>query len=253
MFRFPRTEGGRQRLALELSLLSKLAPALPLAIPKYSYFSNETNHYAGYAMIPGRALRAAQLGSLPAEQQNLAADALGTFLSALHSFSLDDLSNEVRPPQQIPQDWLSFRDAVLEKASSHLSHREREWVRTLFGNYMERWGILQPRCLIHADFTDDHILFNSESGKISGIIDFGDVCIGDPAYDLAGVMLSYGWKFLQRVLQTYQVPLDEEWMARIEQFYLPKVSLHQLLYGIEMKDYQLIESARQSFVDVMDR
>ncbi len=42
-------------------------------------------------------------------------------------------------------------------------------------------------CVIHGDLTPDHVFY--EQHRVSGLIDFGDCGIGDPAYDLATATL----------------------------------------------------------------
>ncbi|WP_304458593.1 aminoglycoside phosphotransferase family protein [Alicyclobacillus sendaiensis] len=63
-------------------------------------------------------------------------------------------------------------------------------------------GIL-PRALLHGDLTHAHILYHPCVTEAIGIIDFGDVQFGDPAYDFAGLYWDYGPAFVQNVLDHY--------------------------------------------------
>ena len=45
--------------------------------------------------------------------------------------------------------------------------------------------------LIHGDFSSEHVLLDLAEKKVTGIIDFGDAAIGDPAYDLWESLLPY--------------------------------------------------------------
>src|SRR5690606_22937643 len=57
--------------------------------------------------------------------------------------------------------------------------------------------------LIHGDFGASNILWNPDTNRISGIIDFGSSCLGDPAYDLAGILSSYGKDFFDMCINLY--------------------------------------------------
>ena len=57
---------------------------------------------------------------------------------------------------------------------------------------------IRPTC-IHGDFGTANILWSPEKGRMTGIIDFGGSGIGDPAYDLAGILAGYGQVFSKSV------------------------------------------------------
>ncbi|MEV5536341.1 aminoglycoside phosphotransferase family protein [Saccharopolyspora shandongensis] len=52
-------------------------------------------------------------------------------------------------------------------------------------------GVPQARVLLHADLKGEHLLVD-ESGAISGVLDWTDAEIGDPATDVAGLAISVG-------------------------------------------------------------
>jgi aminoglycoside 2''-phosphotransferase len=56
-----------------------------------------------------------------------------------------------------------------------------------------------PR-LLYADFAPEHILYDRDDDEISGIIDWGDLAIGDPDYDLTYLYQDYGAAFVARLL-----------------------------------------------------
>ena len=49
------------------------------------------------------------------------------------------------------------------------------------------------RCLLHCDVKPDHVFLAKRDGRwrFSGLIDFGDIQWGDPAYDLVLPQLSF--------------------------------------------------------------
>ena len=60
--------------------------------------------------------------------------------------------------------------------------------------------------LVHNDVSAEHILLDEAARAITGVIDWGDVAIGDPAVDLAGVFHWGGPAFVDAVLQAYRGP-----------------------------------------------
>ena len=40
-------------------------------------------------------------------------------------------------------------------------------------------------------------------GKLTGVLDWGDAAIGDPAADFVGILLAYGAEFTWRVVEAY--------------------------------------------------
>ncbi len=55
-------------------------------------------------------------------------------------------------------------------------------------------------CLLYADFAPEHVLYDRAARAITGIIDWGDLAIGDPDYDLLYLRQDYGEDFVRRLL-----------------------------------------------------
>jgi len=77
----------------------------------------------------------------------------------------------------------------------------------------------------------EHILFDSDSGRITGVIDWEDACFVDPAFDLTG-LLDYGHAFVRRLLEGHR---DHERVSVLAaaRFYRGIVGCHQVLFGLE--------------------
>lgn len=242
IFRIPRREADCRRFHDEILLLDFLAPYLPLPVPRYCYRATE-DRYAGYEMIQGISLQPNILFHLNKEEQVILAHQIGLFLSALHSVSKHHCPANILLPIQKRDTWMALRDKVLLKTKDLFSQYEYNAVICLFDRFDSLWNDTYAHTLIHGDFSAEHILFDAESHRIRGVIDFGDTGIGDPAYDLAGIYLYYGKEFLDEVLEVYFQPLDVDFLERIEQFYIPKIPLHLLLYGIDTKNERIVADA----------
>lgn len=80
---------------------------------------------------------------------------------------------------------------------------------------------------------------------ISGIIDFGGSGLGDPAYDFAGILSSYGEEFFEMCINLY--PNGNEISERVK-FYKSTFALQEALHGIENDDRCRIEIKVAMFI-----
>ncbi len=65
-----------------------------------------------------------------------------------------------------------------------LNEEEREKIDKVYKDLLNTYSFFDyHKCLIHNDFSANHILFDKNTERISGIIDFGDVAISDPDND----------------------------------------------------------------------
>jgi aminoglycoside 2''-phosphotransferase len=97
--------------------------------------------------------------------------------------------------------------------------------------------------LLHADFSPDHIICNEEKNVIAGIIDFGDIEIGDPDYDLMYLYEDYwGEEFIGELLKYYPHRDTERLMRKLE-FFSRCNTIHDVLRGIRRKDDGILQEA----------
>lgn len=212
VFRFPHRAAAAPLLENELRLLPSIAPRLPLPVPVPVFAGRPDGSYpwvfAGYRRLPGRtAIEAAPDDSLRAE----AAEDLGRFFAALHS---------IPPPPGIVPDTIHRVDYDRRAPQA----RERlirclpdpaPWLEILARRTRPAIGGV----LVHGDPHAGQILIDGR--RLSGIIDWGDAHVGDPANDL-----SVAWGFLpasarSRFRAAYG-PIDEEtWaLARFKALHL---------------------------------
>lgn len=229
VFRFPRTEQGKRELWQEEQVLPELAGQLGVQIPEFLYRSepDEEVTYAGYLQIPGEPLTAEIFSNMTSAEKMELAVTLGSFLTTLHMHEPN-----IQLPTIEKAYWAAFYREIEAKAFPLLSRAEQEWTRELFGAYLEEPEnfAYTPR-LLHGDLSADHLL--ARSGKLTGVIDFGDLRIGDPAYDFVGLYVEYGAKFTREVLARYKLPQDEKFWQRVCGFYSGRLPFHSILYGLD--------------------
>ena len=72
-----------------------------------------------------------------------------------------------------------------------------------------------PLHFIHGDFGPGNLIVDPTSGRLSGIVDWGNAAIGDPALDFVPLVLWRGWEFAQAVVAAYGLRTDQDFVARI--------------------------------------
>jgi aminoglycoside phosphotransferase (APT) family kinase protein len=80
----------------------------------------------------------------------------------------------------------------------------------------------RPRCFTHGDFGGGNIILHPETGRLAGVIDWGNSQIGDPATDFVWLALDRGWPFTRDVLGAYRLPTRDDFLEDI------RVSAHAL-------------------------
>ena len=164
--RSPRRAEVRPRLLAEAALLPWLAPQLPLPVPVPELTEDGVRHL----MLPGEPL---EDGSTALGRE------LGAFLKALHA---------VDPAEAVAHGALDAATATAEKTIELAEFRDQivpllpAEVRTTASELLDRVAHVRTS-LIHCDFGPEHIL--TTDGRITGIIDWTDALIGDPALDLS--------------------------------------------------------------------
>ncbi|MHB8470426.1 MAG: phosphotransferase [Gaiellaceae bacterium] len=169
VFRWPRRPGAAAALEREIELLPRLAPELPVAVPRFDHVLRQPELCVAYPLIDGDPLVGED------------GEGVRAFLSALHSLAAGALPLE-RP------DWVDeyvgrcerFARDVLPLLDVDEQARARELLleaETLTG--------FDP-VPVHGDLLPEHL--RCRGGRLVGVIDWGDACIGDPALDYAWLL-----------------------------------------------------------------
>jgi aminoglycoside phosphotransferase (APT) family kinase protein len=84
---------------------------------------------------------------------------------------------------------------------------------------------------IHLDFRGNNLLVDPESGRLAGVIDWGNAAIGDPALDFMWLVVWRGWSFTEAVLSNYSLPVDADFLQRVKH----KAELQRALANKDLK------------------
>jgi aminoglycoside 2''-phosphotransferase len=189
VFRFPKTEQGKQALAYESQLLQLIRQYVDLPVPDFTWHGEEC---VVYRFIPGVPLDRNTFLRQAREGQARLAEQLGLFLRQLHTIPQAELTRLAlaAPPRRTPADWQAQFEEIERELYPFLWADQKHWVRELFAPVLD--GTLDLHyepALIHDDLASYHILYDPAAQRINGVIDFGVARLGDPADDF-GILIS---------------------------------------------------------------
>jgi aminoglycoside 2''-phosphotransferase len=246
VFRFPRRAPVAEALERALRLLPELGPTLPAPVPRFTHVvrgcAAAPFPFAGYPLLPGRTLMGTRLSA--AKLRRLSVD-LGRFLAALHRFPVARAESLGVPLASVAggRDQLA---AFLALARARVTPLLSEPERARFAHWLA--SLDRPAqfaftpVLLHGDLYDDQILVDPATGRLTGVIDFDDAALGDPALDFAGLLRNLGEPFAREAVRAYGADEEEaEQILHRAAVYVAIAPLHEILYGLQIADRQHIE------------
>ena len=219
VFRFPRRAEGEALFDLERRVHELVRPFMPpaLLIPRVELNGSRVAEFpycfAGHRFIPGISADEVDPRHLPGLARQLAG-----FLGALHGIpeasaraagvSESDGNEEGRQAwveaRLSTLDALGGRDPVVDDAVA--------WVRQIEQPGPPYRG---PLCVIHQDLSPEHVLVDPETGRLTGILDWTDAILGDPARDFVFIVAWRGWAYVEDVIRHYPHGVDEGFRDRL--------------------------------------
>ena len=214
VFRFPKRADVEAQMATERAVLEALASAgPPVAIPMIRFHGRPTTafpfQFAGYSKIPGiPAIRSA----LSDTEVLRIAPVVGRFLHWLHAMPLQAIAPAVVDAQEMgafldarrQEALVEFPKVAITSPDAPLE-RWRSWIEMAD---LADDGQDLPMVLLHNDFAAEHVLIEPATQRVTGVIDWSDVAIGDRATDFAGISHWGGERLMAAVLDAYYGPID---------------------------------------------
>lgn len=185
--RLPRREAAVALLLAEQRWLPELAPALPVAIPAPIAIGVPTALFPWPWSI-GPWIEGLGLDEVLPAEADLTAGAMADTLLALHRPAPDDAPrNEVRgvPLRTRTERWAAYYAKV------GLTDDVAALVEAALDGGLAASDWAAPPVWVHGDLHPANTVV-SVHGDLAALIDFGDLCSGDPATDLAIAWTGYG-------------------------------------------------------------
>ncbi|WP_327289228.1 aminoglycoside phosphotransferase family protein [Streptomyces sp. NBC_01198] len=179
------TERADALLRKEYAWLPGLAPGLPLAVPVPQRLGEPSERFPRpwivTTWVPGE-----PADRVPVTRGAAAAGALGGFLAALHRPAPDDAPHARGRDGGLAEGAEGFARQLAEATERGLV-ADPDAVRAVWEDAVSAPAWTGPRLWLHADLHPANAL--TADGTFCGVIDFGDMCAGDPACDLAATWL----------------------------------------------------------------
>lgn len=218
LFRFPRREIAVPGVRREIAVLPRLAPLLPLPIPNPTFIGQPSDRYGwpffGTSMLPGRELADSDL---PDPERVRAAESAGRFLRALHDPALAALPEcgglPVDPMRRASARARAdrAREVLARLARANIWRPGEDVDRLLDDAERDREDAEAGRradlVVCHGDLHVRHLLVDAR-GAATGVIDWGDLCLGDPAVDLGIAYLGFAGQARAALLAAYGRPVS---------------------------------------------
>ena len=229
IFRFPRRPEVEEWIRKEVALLPELAAALSVPVPRFEFVSYDPV-CVGYEKLEGQPLRGTEV---------TAARDLGRFLTELHGFPASR-ARELGVPAP---DW----GAAVERRAAEFARRvlpmleraERQRAQGMFDRMLELASAGVDTALVHHDLGPEHLL--QQGGRLTGVIDWSDAEIADPALDLAWPLYGTSDAFSDAAWAAYGREGDGTLRERAL-LYHRRAPWYEVTYGLDIGDERYVES-----------
>ncbi|GAA0957974.1 aminoglycoside phosphotransferase family protein [Actinocorallia libanotica] len=214
----------------EARLLAAVAEISPLPVPEPLFVAAEPGCVA-YSKLPGLPLIGLPASERPVRDGSVAT-VLGRFLDALHRVPLGVVDGLVPIDDQPKDAWLREAAETYEAIADHVPKAHRPAVAAFLEEAAPSGG--NPLVFSHNDLGIEHVLVDPATREVTGVIDWSDAAITDPAYDFGLLYRDLGPGFLDSALLAYRPTADgtEELRTR-SVFYARCAVLEDLAYGLE--------------------
>ncbi len=222
VFRFAKHAEAEESLKREACLLPRIHSEFELQIPEPQYYPDTKVAGFGFVRYPklsGEVLTRSRFLDLPYQGRDRCAAQLAQFISQLHACE-SRLAHDCGVPTC---DYQAKYTQVLRRAECILfpliDAPEQHYVETTITKFLNGIESSVAPILLHGDLCPYHVLYDPVNMVVTGVIDFGDMIVGDAAWDLTYLYEDYGVEFLRHFLKYYSVNEQREEVARAYRFH----------------------------------
>jgi len=180
LVRLPKTPDAWRKMCKEKVILDHIRDGFPCALPKTELISGSVP-FSCHTKIPGPSLDEVISTSFLSKKGKALEESLVVIIKHLHSINFAPLEEHL-PVYQV------FGDTVHELVTYFESGK---W-NHIVGNLRKALGVLseQPKQVVfsHFDLHGANMTVDLGSGSITGLYDFLDSALGDPAHDLSKIV-----------------------------------------------------------------
>ncbi|MBS7700332.1 MULTISPECIES: macrolide 2'-phosphotransferase [unclassified Chelatococcus] len=215
VLRIPRRADAMERAASEAAVLTLLRDHLPVAVPEWKIF---TEDLIAYPILPGLPGLTFDPGTYEVtwhfdKDAKLYLDTLSAALVALHAIPPSAAIDAGMVANGIAEVRVKLRND-LERVRTEFEVPKDK--RVSWQDWLNDDSYWPPRAtVIHGDLYAGHVMVEPD-GRVTGIIDWTEARLGDPALDLIGHIKSHGMAALPAMVEAYRVAGGISWPRCID-------------------------------------
>ncbi len=218
-----------ERLTHEAHLLAAVAEVSPLPVPR-PVFADAEQGCLAYLKLPGVPLLDMPGHRRPDHQTSVAA-ALGELLTALHAVPLARLAGLVEPDDQPLADWRRGAAQTYATVAGQVPVAHRGPVEAFLDATPPDGGY--ALVFSHNDLGIEHVLVDPVTWAVTGVIDWSDAAIVDPAYDFGLLYRDLGRAALATAVRRYRTDVNDLAALRERAVFYARCSVFEdLAYGL---------------------
>ena len=184
IFCFPKHQEIIGQLRAEICLLPKLRSQVRFAIPNFEYVGQQQENeypFVGYKKIHGIGLEKELMLKLDSALRNMLIKEIAVFIQQVHSFSIDTAKQCGVKIADFKKNYTSDLENTRKETYRLLDKDVIDYVEKLHRDYLsDEQNFDYIPVLLNADFSPDHIIYDESKEVVTGVIDFGDIEIGEP-------------------------------------------------------------------------
>jgi aminoglycoside phosphotransferase (APT) family kinase protein len=228
----PDPDARSARVDREGRLLAVVAAVSPLPVPEPVFVDPEAGCLA-YRRLPGRPLLDLPAGRRAARSVPVA-EALGGLLAALHAVPADRVAGLVDVDDQPLPEWLREAAELNDALGAAVPDRYRSAVARFLADPPPE-PHPGPLVFSHNDLGIEHVLVDPETLAVTGILDWTDAAMVDPAYDFGLLHRDLGPDAVTTALGAYSLSIVDSMPGLRDRalFYARCSALEDLAYGLD--------------------
>lgn len=240
IFRFPKRPEVKNNLKKEVLLLPAIRKLVNLDMPLFEYISN-IQIFVGYKKLEGSFFNHEFFISLSAVEQENIIKQIADFLLTMHDFDFKKLQHIELEEANYKELYKAGFIEVQEIIYPNISDDFQQIFTDSYNSYLNNVkNFLFKKSLLHNDISCDHLLYNETKKVLTGIIDFGDIAIGDPDYDLMYLYDELGQQFVTRLLKYFPEVDTRDLFAKLKFFQLAD-ALQSIIHSIKEHENNKID------------
>lgn len=262
--KIPRNQDNGFELEKEMEITNTIRDLVSVRIPDFFAVSrNNKVSAAAYKKIGGILLTSQDSGEMekldPASLNTDAIESLsrqiGRILCDIHDIDKSVVGKILSPHTRTTwKEKIIARITESEKTSNgYFEGSEGDRVNDALNGIRKEVDAMEyTETFIHGDFGGWNILCDPLTIKITGLLDWADCRIGDPAIDFTELIYDYGEEFAQKILNSYNCRNDTTIIDRAR-IYLKLAGFQDLKYGLEAGKEFFVERGKRDILKLINK